>query len=211
MLDCGATLMLKCLKDATSTRHAALERRLPLLDANLSHTTYCHFVQRLFGFYDPLETRLLALPWWEVMGIDYVQRRKTPRLRHDLQTLGDTEASIAALPRCADLPPLTNPAQLWGCLYVIEGATLGGQIIIKNLNLNLGLTAASGASFFDGYGAQTGSRWKAFCASVPGEDFDAHGGAEAMLCSANLTFDVFSEWLFPGSVTTPGRDFIEAG
>ncbi|WP_370877052.1 biliverdin-producing heme oxygenase [Acidovorax sp. A1169] len=125
--------------------------------------------------------------------------------------MGDTDASIGALPRCADLPPLTNPALLWGCLYVIEGATLGGPMIIKNLSLNLGLTVASGASFFDGYGAQTGSRWKAFCAAVPGEDVDSHGGAEAMLCSANLTFDVFSEWLFPGSVTTPGRDFIEAG
>lgn len=194
--------MLKHLKAATSTRHSALERRLPLLDKDLSHATYRHFVQRLFGFYDPLETRLLALPWWEGAGIDYVQRRKTPRLRHDLETLGETAASIAALPRCEELPPLMNPAQLWGCLYVIEGATLGGQIIIKNLNANLGLTAAAGASFFDGYGAQTGSRWKAFCAAVPNEGLDSQDGAADMLGSANRTFDVFSEWLFPGSVTS---------
>ena len=209
-LGCWILTMLTILKAATSTRHAALEQRLPLLDADLSRTTYRHYVQRLFGFYDPLETQLLALPWWGAVGIDYVQRRKTPRLRYDLQCLGDTEASLAALPRCAELPPMTSPAQLWGCLYVIEGATLGGQIIIKKLNLSLGLTAASGASFFDGYGAQTGSRWKAFCAAVPEEDVDAHGGAEAMLHSANLTFDVFSDWLFPGSVTTQGRAFSEA-
>ncbi|MDP4078204.1 hypothetical protein [Acidovorax sp. A1169] len=49
-------MMLKCLKTATSTRHAALERRLPLLDASLSRTTYRHFAQRLFGFYEPLAT-----------------------------------------------------------------------------------------------------------------------------------------------------------
>lgn len=202
--------MLKHLKTGTSTRHAALERRLPLLDPNLSHTAYRHFVQRLFGFYDPLETRLLALPWWQSVGIDYVQRRKTPRLRHDLLALGDTEASMASLPRCEDLPPLLNPAQLWGCLYVIEGATLGGQIIIKNLNANLGLTAAAGASFFDGYGAQTGSRWKAFCAAVPDEGFDSPGGAETMLRSANRTFDVFSEWLFPGSITSSGLNFTDS-
>jgi heme oxygenase len=202
--------MLKCLKSATSTRHAALERRLPLLDDKLSHATYRHFVQRLFGFYDPLETRLLALPWWDSVGIDYLQRQKTPRLRHDLQTLGDTEAGIAALPRCEDLPPLMNPAQLWGCLYVIEGATLGGQVIIKHLNANLGLTAAAGASFFDGYGAQTGSRWKAFCAAVPAEGIDSQGGAQAMLRSANRTFDVFSEWLFPGSVTTAGLHLTDS-
>ncbi len=203
-------MMLKCLKATTSSRHAALERRLPLLDANLSHATYRHFVQRLFGFYDPLETQLLALPWWDAVGIDYAPRHKTPRLRHDLKVLGDTETTIAALPRCERLPPLTNQAQLWGCLYVIEGATLGGQIIIKNLNAHLGLTATSGASFFAGYGAQTGARWKAFCAAVPREGNDCPGGRDAMLHNANLTFDLFSEWLFPGSITTPGRDRTEA-
>jgi heme oxygenase len=77
-------MMLRYLKTATSTRHAALERRLPLRDVNLSHASYRGFVQRLFGFHDPLETRLLALRWCETVGIDGVQRRKTPRRRHKL-------------------------------------------------------------------------------------------------------------------------------
>jgi heme oxygenase len=192
--------MLKDLKLATATRHAALERQLPLLDVHLSQATYLHYTRRLFGFYAPLETQLLALPWWPAIGLDYTQRHKTPRLRHDLQALGDSEATIAALPRCAHLPPLTSPAQLWGCLYVIEGATLGGQIIIKHLHAHLGLTADSGASFFDGYGVHTGSRWKAFCAAVPREGDATPDGGEAMLHSANLTFDLFSEWLFPAPV-----------
>jgi heme oxygenase len=196
--------MLKCLKAATSTRHAALERLLPLLDANLSHATYRQYVQRLFGFYAPLESHLLALPWWDAVGLDYTLRRKTPRLHQDLQALGDTEPAIAALPRCQRLPALTNPAQLWGCLYVIEGATLGGQIIIKKLNAHLGLTAASGASFFDGYGAQTGAHWKAFCAAVPADGDEVPGGRDAMLRSADLTFDLLGEWLFPGFGTQLG-------
>jgi heme oxygenase len=191
--------MLKSLKAATSTRHAALERLLPLLDADLSPATYRHYVQRLFGFYEPLEARLLVAPGWDSVGFDYAPRHKTPRLRQDLQALGDTAHSIAALPRCERLPPLANPAQLWGCLYVIEGATLGGQIIIRHLHARLGLSASSGASFFDGYGPQTGARWKAFCAAVPAQGDDDSGGAPAMLASANLTFDTLSEWLFPGS------------
>ena len=32
---------------------------------------------------------------------------------------------------------MTNPAQLWGCLYVIEDATMGEHIIIKNLSTYL--------------------------------------------------------------------------
>jgi hypothetical protein len=48
-------------------------------------------------------------------------------------------------------------------------------------------------------------------AAVPAEDVDSHGRAQAMLCSANLAFDSFSEWLFPGSVITPGGDCADAG
>jgi heme oxygenase len=201
--------MLKCLKAATRTRHAALEQLLPLLHANLSYATYRQYVRGLFGFYEPLEQQMLTFPGWDAVGFDYTPRRKTPRLREDLRALGDSRETLAALPRCERLPPLVNEAQLWGCLYVIEGATLGGQIIIKNLNANLGLTASSGASFFDGYGAQTGSRWKAFCAAVPTAGDDARGGADAMLHSANLTFDLLSEWLFPGSVVNRAAEHSE--
>ncbi len=194
--------MLKSLKAVTSTRHAALERRLPLLDADLSHATYLQLIQRMYGFYAPLEAQMLAIPWWGTVDFDYTLRYKTPQLRQDLLALGDTEPRIAALPCCERLPLLTNPAQLWGCLYVIEGATLGGQIIIKSLNTHLGLSATSGASFFDGYGPQTGARWKAFCAALSAQGDQAPGGPDAMLHSANMTFDTLSEWLFPGSVTT---------
>lgn len=201
--------MLKHLKVATSNRHAALERRLPLLDPNLSIAGYQQLIQWLFGFYASLETQLMAIPSWDNIGLDYRPRQKTPRLRQDLLVLGDTEATIAALPRCKHLPPLMNEAQLWGCLYVIEGATLGGQIIIKHLQSNLGLSANSGASFFDGYGAQTSAYWKAFCAAVPAYRDNSPDNRDAMLLSANQTFDALSEWLFPGSVTGFGANLLE--
>ncbi len=193
--------MLKCLKEATGTRHAALEGRLPLLDADLTFATYRQYVQKLFGFYEPLESQLATLPRTQAVGIDYALRHKTPRLRRDLQVLGLSDPAISALPRCRSLPPLNSEAQFWGCLYVIEGATLGGQIILKNLHRNIGLTASSGASFFDGYGAQTGSHWKAFCAALTARGNDAVGGRDALLRSANQTFDALGAWLFPGFPT----------
>lgn len=192
--------MLRRLKAATSTRHAALERLLPLLDADLSRATYQQLLQGMFGFYEPLEAQLLASPWWGAVAgadVDGAMRHKTRRLRQDLQALGDTESGIAALPRCERLPTLSDPAQLWGCLYVIEGATLGGQVIIKHLNTRLGLTATAGASFFDGYGPHTGAHWKAFCAVLSAQCDHVESGHEAMLTSANMTFDALSQWLFP--------------
>lgn len=201
--------MLKCLKEATGARHAALERRLPLLNADLTLSTYLQFVQKLHGFYDPLESALNGLPWWATIDVDYSLRRKTPRLREDLLALGHTDPSVAALPHCRSLPPLTTEAQLWGCLYVIEGATLGGQIIIKNLHRHIGLTAMSGASFFDGYGAQTGSRWKAFCAALMARDADCADDRDETLHSANQTFDALGAWLFPGFPTHFDLDLVK--
>lgn len=192
--------MLKYLKVATSRRHTALERRWQLLNPGLSIANYQQFIQWLFGFYAPLEIQLLAMPAGSVTGLNYGPRQKTPRLRQDLLILGDAETTIAALPLCEDLPPLVSGAQLWGCLYVIEGATLGGQIIIKHLRRNLGLSDNSGAPFFDGYGTETSAQWKAFCAAVPVYGEDSAGDREAMLLSANQTFDALSGWLFPGSV-----------
>lgn len=203
-------IMLKCLKEATGTRHAALERRLPLLNADLTSATYQQFVHKLFGFYEPLEAKLSTLPRSQAVGVDYALRHKTPRLRQDLRVLGLSDHAISALPRCRLLPPLTSEAQLWGCLYVIEGATLGGQIILKNLHRNIGLTASSGASFFDGYGAQTGSHWKAFCAALTARGTDAVGGREELLRSANQTFDALGAWLFPGFPTRSELDLAKS-
>lgn len=105
---------------------------------------------------------------------------------------------------------MINQAQLFGCLYVIECASRGEQIIIKELNAHLGLTASSGASFFHGYGAPTGARWKAFCAAVPTRCADVPSDQEAKLESANVTFDLLSEWLLPSHFSNTRRTVPEA-
>jgi heme oxygenase len=54
---------------------------------------------------------------------------------------------------------------LIGTLYVIEGATLGGQVISRHLYRHLGFSANAGARFFNGYGdeAATQQQWTLFC------------------------------------------------
>jgi hypothetical protein len=56
-------MLLKRLKQAMSEYHAALECQLPLLDPRLSRENYHQLLGRFFGYYAPLETQLLALPW----------------------------------------------------------------------------------------------------------------------------------------------------
>lgn len=191
-------MILQRLQQATHARHAALESQLPLLDPQLSHRHYRQFVNRFLGYYAPLETQLLALPWWHEIGFNYAERYKTPHLVRDMLALGVTADTLATFPRCRDLPQIDTLPQALGCLYVIEGATLGGQLVTRHLQQNLGLTAASGAAFFNGYGAQTGARWQAFGAMLTtfAERTSDH---DTIVANANHTIETIDRWLFPPS------------
>ena len=189
-------MILHRLKEATHSRHIALESRLPVLDAHLAHGAYREFVHPFFGYYEPLEIKLMAQPCRDSIGFDYAGRRKTPRLAQDLLALGTSAQAVQGLPRCRNLPALSSPGQILGCLYVLEGATLGGQIISRHLASGLGLGTASGAAFFSGYGPRTGSRWKAFCALLEAHA-GQHGNHRDILDSARQTFETLGQWLFP--------------
>ncbi len=192
-------MILKRLKLATNVRHSALEDQLPLMRANLSREDYCRVLTGFFGFYAPLEIQLMDSPYWQQLPFDYADRQKTPRLKQDLLALGTSPWALDTTPLCAALPDLNAPEQLLGCLYVIEGATLGGRRITQHLQNRMGLTPESGGSFFDGYGAQTGTRWKVFCAMLLANTDHAQDEARdaVIVAAANSTFQTLTQWLFP--------------
>ena len=117
-------------------------------------------------------------------------RRKSAGLAADLRALG---VAPEALPRCSDLPDLPGPAAVLGCAYVLEGATLGGQILSRHVAGCLGLSAETGGRFFHGYGERTGAMWKAFTSAVRG--FVArHGQEDAIVNGAVDTFRSLRAW-----------------
>jgi len=187
-------MILKKLRQQTSERHTATESRLPLVDPALSRAGYAEIVERIYGFYLPLEARLLAAPFWNEIGFEIEARRKVSRLEWDLQKLSE-DAGLTRLPRCAELPEIVSPAQALGCLYVVEGATLGGQVITKHLQKNLGITPETGGAFFAGYGAETGSRWQEFGAMITAQA-ERLGQDDVIVASANRTFATLEHWLF---------------
>ncbi|MBV5276299.1 biliverdin-producing heme oxygenase, partial [bacterium] len=73
----------------------------------------------------------------------------------------DTERYTA--PAAASLE-IDSPGKIIGTLYAIEGSALGGQVILRHLSENMGLSGAAGARFFSGYGHDTQLRWQEFCA-----------------------------------------------
>jgi len=191
--------ILRRLRNETSERHAGLEQRLPVIEPRLSRDNYRAILEGFFGYYAPLEVPLCASNVWADLPFDFASRRKVPRLEKDLVALGKTAEELTRLPRCAELPALDSIPRVLGCLYVIEGATLGGQVITRHLRANLAITPETGGAFFAGYGAATGARWQAFGAmiTVAAERF---GGQDEIVASANHTFETLDRWLFPHAV-----------
>ncbi|RZK54693.1 MAG: heme oxygenase, partial [Hymenobacter sp.] len=103
--------------------------------------------------------------------------------------LNDLQQPASQLASCPAMPPLDTWPQLLGAMYVLEGSTLGGQVIARQLakaNIPQRL-------YFSGYGERTGTMWKAFCqlltqAATPENEAD-------IVQSARLTFQQLDAWL----------------
>ncbi|HWI55760.1 MAG TPA: biliverdin-producing heme oxygenase, partial [Bacillota bacterium] len=110
---------------------------------------------------------------------------------------GDLSQVLESLPHCRALPPVTQCAEALGTLYVIEGATLGGQFIARHLAARFGLTPANGAAFFHSYGLQVGPRWQQFRAFLVSASAELEQERATIIASAQRTFQALDDWLFP--------------
>ena len=152
--------ILSRLRLETRGEHEAVEQVLDLMSGSLTPAAYCHRLEQFYGFYAPLETVLQAreltlLPATRAAMAGRLN--KTAFLLQDLQHLG---AHVENVPLCRNLPPLLTQAEVLGCMYVMEGATLGGRVITKHIRAALGITPITGGSFFEGYGDDTGIMWQ---------------------------------------------------
>lgn len=183
--------ILDRLRSDTATEHARLEQDLDLLGDKLSLARYQHTLTRFYGFYCPFEDLLFPrLP--ATLQSFFIDRLKTAKLECDLTFLG---ISTGNLPLCIDLPDVTHPSAMLGSLYVLEGATLGGQLISRQLETRLGLRDNRGYSFFNAYGPSTGSQWKRFRALLLEQS--SSQGEDEMVRGAIATFTSMHRWLCP--------------
>ncbi len=82
--------------------------------------------------------------------------------------------------------------QALGCLYVLEGSTLGGQVVTRYLAGVPSMEDVTWFSFFSSYGAEVGPMWQEF-----GEFLTVHarGDDEAIVRAACETFTTLACWL----------------
>lgn len=182
--------VLQDLRAGTAELHIALEKRLPFFSDTLDTPAFERLMQAYYGFYQPLEQALLAsgaVP----DDFNLLPRLKADTLRADLRALG---ATADDLPLCEDLPVIDSSAASLGVLYVLEGATLGGQILRREIAARLNLDADNGAAFLDVYGAATGRRWREFIEYLSNRPMAA-GERAAVVSAAQTTFSCFEQWL----------------
>ncbi|HDS1737038.1 biliverdin-producing heme oxygenase [Pseudomonas sp. BP8] len=178
--------LLLALREGTQACHKGLETRLPFFHADFDLPAYRRLMQAYYGFHAPLETLL--------SGYQGSERAKTPTLVSDLQALTLTAADIDALPLCQALPVIDNEASALGVMYVIEGSTLGGQVLKRAMAERLGIDADNGGGFLDVYGAMTGQHWRSFLQRL--EQAPASAAAQACTVHAAVaTFERFEQWL----------------
>jgi heme oxygenase len=190
----GVPPVLARLKRETAEQHARVEAMLPLLDAGLTRDAYRRVLAAFYGYHRPLEPALWSAPGLAALGLRAADRRKVPLLERDLRALGLDEAALAALPDCARLPDVRTLPHAVGCLYVLEGATLGGRVIERRLARTLGVDAARGGAFFASYGERVGPMWAAYRAAAA--RYVAEGGDEdAVVAAAVATFETLAQWM----------------
>lgn len=180
------------LKQRIAPYHHALEMNANIWAALTSRTAYHHLLSRFFGFIAALEGRLALIDDLQPWLPDVSERWKTPLLAKDLALAG---ISSQQCPICTFIPDIRSVGAAFGCLYVLEGSTLGGQIIAREVYKHLGFTPENGCQFFSSYGATVGPMWKNF-----GEHLETWSAANEacrgeVIRSATDTFECFSRWL----------------
>ena len=149
------------LRNQTASLHRQTERLLGLPGSIRTRDDYVAWLGRFFGLYAPLEQMLTKFAEWGTIGPALPLRSHSACIASDLASLKVElgrvqQISSAALP---DLP--TFPHAL-GALYVLEGATLGGRLILSDIEARLDAPIAGATQFFGGRGEQVGPIWQCF-------------------------------------------------
>ncbi|MBC6698697.1 biliverdin-producing heme oxygenase [Hymenobacter puniceus] len=180
--------ILSRLRTETRPYHDAVERN-PFNQALAAGTvTAAETAQFLAGLYGVLalhEAHLQQHADEFAAAWELPQRRRAHLILADLPALGYTGTP----PLCPAMPPLTTKPALLGALYVLEGSTLGGQIIARQLS-NAGIPDSQ---YFQGYGALTGLRWKTFCQLLA--ESTTEENEQEIIDSSILVFTTLAAWL----------------
>jgi heme oxygenase len=189
-------LDIQRLRRETRDGHQAVEDCLPLMGDEPDTSLYVRCLGQIHGVVAAWEDRAVEIaPDWMLSTLAARQRKHMLEL--DLAWFGikDQDERRPILSKINDLPSLL------GAMYVMEGSTLGGQLIARHLEATLHLSQGKGDAYFCDHGDQTGRLWKEFGELLTMRVADDQ--ADAVVASAKVMFAAFGEWM--GKPATNGN------
>ncbi len=161
------------IKEKTKAQHEAVEAKLyasKIFEGRYTLADYETLIQLHYDFIVHFEKAVFsAFGPATAEGLNLERRRKLPLIVQDLQQLKIcvSENSSATV---------LSAAEAFGVLYVMEGATLGGTVIARQLSKYKNFKDLS-FNYLNCYGAETGPLWKQFLRVIDTEMASEEYGA----------------------------------
>ena len=159
-MDATQRRLLEQVRSQTTAAHRRLEERLDVVARLAEPASRSDLIRRYAALHVPADDAL-APELGAVADLSFAERSRAPWLARFLEETAP------------DFPRPANRAEGLGLFYVLEGSTLGGRIILRDLS-SRGVTDPD-LAFLDPYGDDTGSRWRSFLSVFAREVGDGQG------------------------------------
>ncbi|SHI34146.1 heme oxygenase [Mesonia phycicola] len=174
--------MLNKLREATQQLHKDIEGGNTaglIIDHSITLEQYKKLLLQNFVAYKITEEKITK-------QIPTYSQDKTERLSQDLLNLKVDTSIVKDFENNFNV---NTPAEAWGAWYVVEGSSLGGMIISKNIKECKALAMMDEHYFFSGK-RQNVKGWKQYCKDLKSKDFSEKEEIEA-INKAKETFQFF--------------------
>jgi len=184
-------MIANLLRTQTTEKHQQLESLMFVNDIMNNTLSIDHYKKLLtinYIIHQKLENKLANMLDSEIAEqLQMKNRLKLESLEQDLSYWEIDALSLPALDFELFIPGNSN-AEVLGALYVLEGATLGGNVIKKHILANHNFTGKEGGlNYYGVYGDELGAKWKTFVSVL--NDTVQEADYEKTINSANETFD----------------------
>jgi heme oxygenase len=150
------------LRAATRSAHHLIDHHVqlaPLVRTDLQRDHYIKLLQTFARIYQGLDSAFTEALQRFCPDTEFRPSDRSGWLAQDLRYFG---AHGNFTTPCWQWPKIDAVAELVGRLYTIEGSTLGGQVIARQLEQSIGVGPESGGRMFHGHGQSTYAHWQAF-------------------------------------------------
>ncbi len=175
---------LEALKNQTFTLHKALEKRLAFPETFASKKRYGDVLVLFYVFQRQFALSSQKYQTQVASQFALAKRQRLSLIEQDMQQLLVEPVDISQFAALH----LTSLDEFYGCLYVNEGSTLGGNIIQAEMLKMHGESALNWTHYLNPYGPDMMPMWQSFRAALVAELAAGHVSTDGVISGAAKSF-----------------------